>query len=89
MDDFDVGAWAMVDYIYNTSGDKFAADVFPGSHPSYQNEKAMAWGDSPVRAMGFLDHIHRERLFAAVRQRAEHVKHRLVIEKLAAQRKEL
>lgn len=56
--DFHVGAHVMLAYIYNTSGFKFANDVFPGEHEDYLNEKAEAWGHSPVRALGYLDREH-------------------------------
>lgn len=48
----------MVSYIYNTSGVKFARDLFSEHHVSYQAEKAQKWGESPTRAIGFLDDAH-------------------------------
>lgn len=68
MDRFDVGAWAMVHWIYNTSGDAFAKLVFPGVAPIYHDEKANAWGRSPVRALGMLDDKHRAIVLAAVKE---------------------
>lgn len=77
MNDFEVGAWAMVNYIYNTGGEAFADAVFPGSHPSYRAEKADQWAASPQRAMGYLDNVHRERLFVAVRQHEQAAREQL------------
>jgi hypothetical protein len=67
--DFDAGAWAMVAYIYNTSGEQFVADVYESTaHPNYLAEKANAWAKSPTRAIGALD-VHRIRiLLRAVRK---------------------
>jgi hypothetical protein len=59
VNEFQSGAWAMADFIYNTSGDKFAELVFPGLHPSYMKEKALMWFDSPTRALSFLDEERR------------------------------
>lgn len=71
MRDFDAGAWAMVSYIYNTSGEEFARDAYgEDAHPSYLAEKAETWAASPVRAMGFLDAKGRARIFAKVSEEA-------------------
>jgi hypothetical protein len=68
MDEFDVGAWAMVQWIYNTSGYKFAEIAYgKDHHPSYLHEKANMWADSPARAMGYLGNEQRKRIAAAVR----------------------
>lgn len=53
----------MLNYIYNTSGIKFAEDVFPGRHESYMAEKAKLWGQSPARAMGLLDGTNMLKIF--------------------------
>ena len=66
--DFDRGALAMIDYIYNTSEKRFMMDVFG---PNYLMEKADSFGASPARAIGFLDEEHMQRLFAAVRKMAK------------------
>lgn len=70
--DFNVGAWAMVCWIYNTSGIAFAKIAYgEDQHPSYLIEKADVWGKSPVRALGFLDEHCRARVLEAIR-RHEH-----------------
>lgn len=69
--EFDVGALALVFYLYNTSGTQYAEDVFPGEHPNYLEEKAGMWARSPSRAIGFLDSEHLRRLFAIARERYE------------------
>ena len=46
---------AVCTYIYNTSGETFARDLFSGSHPDYLAEYAEIWGGSPVSAIGKLD----------------------------------
>jgi hypothetical protein len=72
MDDFEVGAWAMVYWIYNTSGVKFAETAYGvDQNRDYLNEKAALWAMSPVRALGFLGPEQRERVFAAVRECAQ------------------
>lgn len=71
LSDFDAGAWAMVSYIYNTSGDQFARDAYGEEHhPSYLAEKASTWASSPARALGFLGAEQRARIFTKVRKEA-------------------
>jgi len=69
MSDKMIGAWAMVLYIYNTSGVKFVQDVYGIVHPTYEEEKMKAWGQSPATAMGFLDQEHREKLLSIAVER--------------------
>ncbi len=69
LDRFDVGAWALALYLYNTNGEQFVRDVFGDVHPSYAAEKAEAFGLSPLRAIGFLDNERRARLLAVARER--------------------
>lgn len=54
---------AFAAYIYNTSGVKFAEDMFPGRHPDYMDEYAEAWGHSPARGIGKLNTENLSRLF--------------------------
>lgn len=58
-----VAAHAVLAYIYNTSGVKFVSDIFGTEvHPGYADEKADAWGHSPVRAISYLDERNFRRL---------------------------
>ena len=67
-DDFATGAWAMVQFLYDTSGYQFAELIWPGRHPNYIAEKATAWTESPARAISMLDVENRTKLLGAVRQ---------------------
>lgn len=50
-----IGAWALSAYLYNSSGLKFAEDIFGGAHPAYLEEKAVLFYRSPSKAIGGLD----------------------------------
>ncbi len=63
--ELEVAMWAMCDYIYNTNGDGFVADVFVDPHPTYAKEKRDDWNKSPLRAINKLDFHHLQRLFSA------------------------
>lgn len=69
MTEFQRGCLAMLNYIYNTSGLKFAEDIFQGSEESYLAEKATAWAVSPASAIGFLDDDNKLKLFEIVKER--------------------
>lgn len=61
------GMLAMVSYLYNTNKDQMVRDVYGDDiHPSYFHEKLQLFCDSPIRAIGFLDEEHRDKLFDAV-----------------------
>ena len=71
---FNVGAWAMVSWIYNTSGEVFAEIAYgKDQHPSYLDEKADAWAKSPARAMGYLGEEQKARVLDAVMDHWEEV----------------
>jgi len=53
-----IGGWCLAAYLYNTSGMKFAHDMFGDAHPSYLGEKADAFAECPQRALGALDDDH-------------------------------
>lgn len=69
MTEFQQGCLAMLNYIYNTSGEKFAEDIFPGRAEPYMAEKAQSWGNSPARAIGFLDQDNKLKLFVIIKER--------------------
>ena len=70
--EFDRGAWAMVDFFYNVGGDEFAAGVFgEDAHPSYLHEKALAYAKSPARTIGYLDAKLCRKFLDMVRARAD------------------
>ncbi len=65
-----IGGWCMIAYIYNTSGDQFARDVHgEDAHPSYLNEYAELFAQSPAGAIGKLDDAHFCKLMDIAEQR--------------------
>jgi hypothetical protein len=61
-DDFLVGALSMLHYIYHTSADKFADDIFRDSFADYKLEKIKMWTQSPARAISMLDNTNLKKL---------------------------
>ena len=60
------GMLAIVSYLFNTPKDQMVRDVYGEDiHPNYFNEKLQLFCDSPIRAIGFLDDEHRDKLFDA------------------------
>jgi hypothetical protein len=61
--------YATLSYLHSTSGAEFVRDVLGNHDKSYENEKAEAWGRSPVQAAMNLDKRHLSRLAETVIQR--------------------
>lgn len=67
INDFNVGAWAVVLFMHNISGMEFAALVFGDMEPSYQRQVAERWVESKTRAIGQLDHKRRAKFLELVK----------------------
>jgi hypothetical protein len=66
MNQLHIGAWAMIHWIYNTSGERFAETAYgKDQFRGYLMEKAAIWAKSPVRALGFLGPEQRARVLEA------------------------
>jgi hypothetical protein len=60
---FQLGAVAMILYLYNTGGVRFVEDIFGADvHPTYMREKAHSYAESPTRAIGNLDSNNMKKL---------------------------
>lgn len=75
-----VGIIAAFDYLYNTSGDAFALEVFgEDHHPDYLHEKALQYAESPSRAFRHLDGVHTIKMVMAIRSKSAAEAHDLFI----------
>jgi hypothetical protein len=60
---FQLGALAMILYLYNTGGVRFVEDIFgPDVHETYMREKASTYSQSPARAIAGLDSTNMKKL---------------------------
>ena len=67
---FEIGAWAMVLFLHDTSGVEYAELIYgKDKHPNYLAEKAELFAKSPTSAISALDAEHILKLLAIVMAR--------------------
>ena len=64
-----LGALSILHYLHNASGIQFAEDIFPDGVRSYKQEKALAFGEAPTRAIGNLDSKNLQKLLLLAMER--------------------
>lgn len=66
-DDEQAGAWTMIKYMANASGDQFVTDAYGEDvNPNYRRVKANGWAEDAVNAISKLDLVQRKKFLKAV-----------------------